>query len=1115
MPILLHRSHRLEILADLLAGLLRANPPPDPITPQTVVVGSRGMERWLRAHLAQAHGICANIEFIFPAKALARMVDPLAGPRPDPDPWSPDALAWTILDLLPDIAEHPDLEPVRRWLEGDQEPVSRRRYGLARELADVLDRYHMARPDLIQTFKAGEPVSDPTAAWQGTLWRTCREHLDSPCPTERASTAASALRQGAKVDLHELYLFGISALPPLWLELLGAAGTQLSLHLLLFSPSEAWWGDFLTPHEARRLARRGPRGAEFADQALAEQHPLLTSLGRLSRDMQGLLTEHLSDAAEPAAQALRIDPDPSCALHHLQADLRALALPDTPRPLDPSDRSIQIHACAGPARQAHALRDALLHLFSQDRTLEPRDVVVLTPDIDTFGPLVQGALEQGGRWPSDPAWHEAGGPRLRCTVSDSPLRAGNLCAEALLGLLRMADGRLSAPELFALARLDPVARRFALSADDLGVLRSWIDGAGFRWGLDATDRAQHQQPADLQNTLRFALRRLALGVLEADEGVLLPAGSDPPVSPHDDLEGHDVVLFGRFARFADTVERHVRALRGARPMADHLRAIHQAFKDLVAPDPARRAPYERVLESLQEVGQRASTFERPVRIAAVRHLLTHHFDDSRHDDRPITGAITVSALTPMRSVPFRVVCLIGLDEGTFPRQSTRPSWDLVASQPRAGDRDLRDEDRHLLLESIFAARDHLVITCTARDAQRGVEVPFSPPIAELLDALDATFCTRQGGLAQPQILHHHPLQPTAPRTFEGSHPSFDARAARLLAALHGERRPIRAFPTGTSLPYEPPEALSVHELAAALAHPQRALCRAMRLRTPDQSTTPAEREPMGVSGLERWFILTEGLAHPAAIPQQGTLIDRLRAQGRVQPGRAGSRQSRALHEELTALDRARRQFLELPREVRVELELPSGRKILGDLRALGPQGPVLVSPSAPSNLRSQMRCWVALLALASAGEGERAVLIGTERRTLAATALTAPETPLSLLDELVKTYDLIQSTPALLLPNLSAELVEHLLAQGDPDDLGSVDAEAWEPTLRGLAMRGWGTPQEPGADRSDPHVRMILGDDPPFLTEHGRLEPSVIRLALKVWGPLLTHRSAISIEGVP
>jgi exodeoxyribonuclease V gamma subunit len=1115
MPMHLHRGPALAALAARLAASLDAAPPADPFAPHVVVVGSRGMERWLRAQLAQHHGICANVRFLFPAAALEQVLGDLVDPRPDPDPWAPQALAFTILRVLPDIFDDPAMAPVRAWLADDADAgVDRRRWGLARELADVLDRYHLARPELVGRFLARAPTDDPTEAWQGVLWRACRAAIGAPCATERLVAAIEALRRGARPSLPALHLFGISALPPAWLALLDAVAARVPVHLLLFVPSEHYWADFLTLPDARALARRGPEALAEAERALARQHPLLTSLGRLSRDMQALLAELVPNAHEPAPDALLPDAPPRSALDRLKHDLRALAVPEPPHPLAEDDWSLQIHACAGPARQAHALRDALLRAFDLDRTLEPRDVVVLTPDIDTYGPLVQAALEAGGDEPGDRGWTASGGPRLPCAVSDGRLGQGNAFAEALLTALRLAHARVDAPALLDLLRLPPVAARFGLDEHDLTTARRLVEQSGFRWAFDAEDRRRHGQPADAQNTLTFALRRLALGALRADDGTLLDAGDDPSVSPVDDLEGAAVASFGRLAALADAVQACAEDLRPARPVAAQVEALRAALSALTAPDPESRADLQAVHDALDGLARDAADLPAPVQPATLHHLLSRHFDDARHPDRPITGAVTVSALTPMRSVPFRIVCLVGLDDGVFPRDRSRPAWDLVATRPAVGDRDPRDEDRHLLLEAIFAAGDALIVTCTGVDPQRGAEVPLPLPVADLVDALDRSF-TRDGAGAGPAFVHRPPLQAASPASFHGPAPSFDARAARLVAALAGPRAPWRGLPPGLAVPCEPEPAIDVDRLATTLAHPQRALCRRLRIRPPDEVDAAARREPVDLDALDRWGLLDRAIATlGAADGADRALADlprRLRARGEVQPGAPGRVQAARIAETAADLHAAAASLREPARTRVVDLPLPDGRRLVGRVPDVGPAGPVLLSPSGVHKPRNLMIAWVRLLALAAGGHATAAWVVGKAPRGdgAATLRLRAPDAPLDALCALIDAFDAAVRAPVLLLPGVSPAVAARL---AEPAEDGAVGPDrpdaAW--IARRAADGAWSSAGFDGATRgdvTDDAVRTVLGDAPPYLTADGALDPAAVTLAWAVWGPLYAHLS--------
>ncbi len=466
---------------------------------------------------------------------------------------------------------------------------------------------------------------------------------------------------------------------------------------------------------------------------------------------------------------------PRTLLQRVQADIVANRRPpghpvpggEDRRPLlDPSDRSIEVHACHGRHRQVEVLRDAVLHTLEAQPDLEPRDVIVMCPDIEAYAPLIHAAFGSGG---SDAEGGAEGRddrlPDLRVRLADRSLRQTNPLLGVVARLLDLAGSRMTATQVLDLASQEPVRRRFAFDDDDLARLEEWVAAAGVRWGLDAAHRAAYRLGPLAANTWRAGLDRLLLGVTMADERQRLFAG----ILPLDDVESDDIDLAGRLAELLDRLQAAVDAFAGTRSVGEWVRAIASAADALCASsdsDAWQPAELRRLLDELvgdATAGEMVSGVQ--LTLGDVIALLGDRLKGRPTRANFRTGHLTICTLVPMRSVPHRVVCLLGMDDGVFPRHPERDGDDLVLAEPRIGDRDARSEDRQLLLDALMAATDRLLVTYNGRDERTNLERPPAVPVGELLDVIDRTVSVAGGGPARAQVVVGHPLQPFDARNF--------------------------------------------------------------------------------------------------------------------------------------------------------------------------------------------------------------------------------------------------------------------------------------------------------------------------------------------------------------
>jgi exodeoxyribonuclease V gamma subunit len=982
-----HRAERADGLVEALGDLLAA-PPADPFAPEVVSVPTRGMERWLTQRMSgrlgatpgRADGVCANVAFPSPRRLVGDAVATASGIEARSDPWLPERSVWALLDVLDGCLREPWLHALATHLgagAGGDDPARRaRRFAVVRHIAELFDRYALHRPAMVRAWAAGRD-EDGTGArlradsrWQAELFRRLRARIAVPDPAERVAGACARLREEPSLlDLPgRISLFGLTRLPAGHLDVLRAIAAGRDVHLFVLHPSPALWDQMRNaPHPI--VHRSGDPTATFP------QNGLLASWGNDAREMQLVLAD-----AEPSDHHHPVPEPGGTVLGRLQSDVRTdrratgAPLPNRPdeRPLlAAGDRSVEVHACHGRARQVEVLRDAILHVLDDDPTLEPRDVIVMCPDIETFAPLIQATFGAGDVVAEDDE-EPADGPRrpdLRVRLADRSLRQTNPVLGAVARLIELAAERVTASQVLDLVDREPVRRRFALDDDDVARLEEWVADSGIRWGLDAAHRAPFKLDNLQAGTWRAGLDRVLLGVAMTEERSRLFEG----VLPLDDVESGAIELAGRFAELVDRLQRALDELGTPKTIADWADALADAADALMATterDAWQRAELDRILDDVVGEAGEAQTTE--LTLAEVRALLAQRLQGRPTRANFRTGHLTVCTLMPMRSVPHRVVCLLGMDDGVFPRRTPRDGDDLMLDDPHVGDRDPRTEDRQLLLDALLAAGDRLIVTYAGNDERTNVAKPPAVPIGELLDAIDDTV-RAEDGPAREKVVVRHPLQPFDPKNFTvgelvaGGPWGFDPttlHGARAMVRERHEPAPFLADP----LPPVDAKAIALDDLVRFAEHPVRAFLRQrLEISLADFSrdvddALPVELDPLELAGVGRRLL--EGVL--AGTPLDACVQAEV-ARGTLPPGRLARlviEDVRPVVERIAGI--AGRAFGESsPESVDVRIVLPDGRPLAGTVP--GVHGSV-AGTAAYARVRPthRIRAWVRLLALSAA-----------------------------------------------------------------------------------------------------------------------------------------------------
>ena len=710
-------------------------------------------------------------------------VSPAASARPcwrpgaagETDPWQVDSLVWAVLEVLRSGHCDDRLGPLTRL------PPGATWFGRARRLADLFDRYAARRPELVLHWVAGRDL-DGTGRllaehdrWQPHLFRLVRDRIAVPSPPERLGCLLDDVRTGTlALELPpRLAIFGVTTLPSgaPFIELLEAVAANRDLHLLLLDPSPATTSRVRTAvfARARPPALSLLRSEDDSDSELRQVlHPLLGSWGRAYRERTVLLASAETHGL-PAPLALRdaeevVAAAPETLLARLQRDLRSGRAPAGDFELARDDRSVQVHACHGQDRQVQVLRDAILHLLDEDPSLSEEDIVVLSPAIDQFAPLVEAGF--GTSVEDAPGEAQQATPRLSYRITDRSLRESFPVLAALDSLLALMAGRFSASEVLEFVSLGVVRRRFELDDDAVRTIADWVAVANVRWGLDSPQRARWGLPEPFTaNTWCEAIDRVLMGVAVSDDGIGLAPGAIAPVG----VESGDIAVAGRLADLVARLAACARNMAQDRPALAWCETLSDAIDQFFDVDDGQQWQLEKLRQMVTEIGDQAVVGDKPATVelslADIRRLLADRLQGAPSRSQFFRGGITVSSLTPLRWLPFRVICLLGLDEAGTSGTSGTDGDDLAAAAPLVGDREPRSEVRQALLEAVLAARDHLVITRTGHNVRTNRDVPNATVLAELRDTITATLAPKDRDAYWHRIETVQPCQAFDERCF--------------------------------------------------------------------------------------------------------------------------------------------------------------------------------------------------------------------------------------------------------------------------------------------------------------------------------------------------------------
>ena len=819
----LHSSNKTENLVAQLGVVIETLPLASPFSKELFLIQSQGMERWLSQQLAQQFGVWANYEFLFPAKFFSSVAQKL-DKRLSDELFDRHKMTWRIENVLRDL-QGDDFLPLQHYLEGENPDL--KRYQLAQELSQLFDQYQMMRPDLLAVWQENKLLYDtPAERWQKALWREITTQIGSQ---HRGALWQKVINQlldtkenfySAKLP-ERIFVFGINTMPPLFLAFLHGLSKHCQLHLFLLNPSQDYWADI--PTKRARLKQE--------PQEQYDSHPLLSSLGQQGREFQALLLEQ-NLALDLDVETFESIENPQTVLHCLQNDLLNNQAPQFP-PFGGGqgggafDNSIQIHACHSRMREVEVLKNQLISALEHDKNLELRDIVVMAPDIQNYEPFISAVFHD-----------------VHHSIADRSLRLSNHAFDIFIRFLHLSQSRFGWQSVLELLAEPIVHSHFELSETDLELIRHWTQETQVRWGKSGKHKAELDLPELNANTWQEMLNRLFIGFAVGDDSDFVH-----DILPYPHIEGSTALALGGLHDFLKLLFEASDNFKTAQSLTSWRLCLYDYAQILLSNADALER--QQLNELLEELPAEFTHFgDDCVALQVIISWLESRVEERKSSNGFLRGQLTFCSMLPMRSIPFKIIALLGMNDGEFPKIDRQPTFDLIAGHFRKGDRSRRNDDRYQFLEILLSTREQLILTYIGQSQNHNEKIPPSVIVSELLDVLRESY-----SIENPTIFH--PLHGFSRRYFDGSNAkllNYSCRDFETACALNTQKIPSEKWWQGNAFAPEL-TTIELSDVFSFFKNPQKHFLRrqlSVKFQTPE--TAIEEREPFKLERLDEYKV---------------------------------------------------------------------------------------------------------------------------------------------------------------------------------------------------------------------------------------------------------------------
>ncbi|CAH9054818.1 RecBCD enzyme subunit RecC [Pseudoalteromonas holothuriae] len=860
------QSNRMEVLQAQFHTLLKSAPLSSPFHKEIVLVQSPGMSQWLKIGLSEALGVAAQVDFPLPSSFIWQLYQQFLPNVPSESPYNKQNMTWKLVAILPTCLDDPKYIQLSQYLHQDTEGL--KLFALCEKIADVYDQYLMYRPHWIAQWDTGKDELDDVdvsiASWQPDLWRRLVKHTQflGQSSYHRANMhqqLVDALDSVSSEQLPErVCIFGLSAMASSQLEVFKTLSKKTTVLLFFCNPSEHYWGDLVDEKTQAKIAAKYVKMPELDAKSTQEDYyvignPLLSSWGKLGRDY----FEQLVQLDAQWIDGFISDFDDSL-LGKVQQEVYQLAFKGQSLSADKSwfineqgkllialdDTSIQLQDCHTPLREVECLHDHLLRLFHADPHLTPKDIIVMMPDVGTYSPYIEAVFGAA-----------TGGRYIPYALADLSIEQEKPILSSFVSLVNLPFSRFGVSDLLDLLAVTPIASQFNVQEHEFSQLKYWLEQVGVKWGLNAEHKIEHDLPALSLNTWQHGLNRLLLGVASGDEQMTFDG-----IYPADLVEGMAVNSLSKLLHFVNALAEYKQQLNQDARLCDKAQLLRQMmaqFYDAQAEQSWDLLTVEKIIDELQKHDDNLD-MQAPISAKVLSYLVKQGVQEKGVGQRFLVGPVNFCTLMPMRAVPFKVVCLLGLNDADYPRTVQPIGFDLVPhSKRQKGDRSRKFDDRYLFLEALLSARDHFYLSYIGRSCFNNEPQMPSVLVSELFEYLDRSFKYSDASLKpSKQLLQRATLQPFNAVNYLSDNALQSFNPVWLMQNTKITHKPLLPL----NVPIE--KQVEIQQFLFTVLAPQKAFyTKTLGLRLNEQVVINKDEEPFMLDTLERYYYLDELLAY--------------------------------------------------------------------------------------------------------------------------------------------------------------------------------------------------------------------------------------------------------------